>query len=106
MAQIPARRERAMCRPIRNLTQMRGFDITTHVCMLGGARAEACAIAVPGIGTGVRAPYSGVLSAYGLSRADMAEAQESRIGRNAASWRMKATASWMKTIVARTRRAS
>jgi 5-oxoprolinase (ATP-hydrolysing) len=37
----------AMCRPIRSLTQMRGFDITTHVlsCFGGAGPQHACAIA-------------------------------------------------------------
>jgi 5-oxoprolinase (ATP-hydrolysing) len=37
----------AMCRPIRALTQMKGFDITTHVlaCFGGAGGQHACAIA-------------------------------------------------------------
>jgi 5-oxoprolinase (ATP-hydrolysing) len=37
----------AMCRPIRNLTQMKGFDITTHVlaCFGGAGPQHACAMA-------------------------------------------------------------
>ena len=36
-----------MCRPIRALTQMKGFDITTHVlaCFGGAGGQHACAIA-------------------------------------------------------------
>lgn len=37
----------AMCRPIRNLTQMKGFDITTHIlaCFGGAGPQHACAMA-------------------------------------------------------------
>ena len=37
----------AMCRPIRNLTQMKGFDITTHklACFGGAGPQHACAMA-------------------------------------------------------------
>lgn len=36
-----------MCRPIRNLTQMKGFDITTHklACFGGAGPQHACAMA-------------------------------------------------------------
>lgn len=37
----------AMCRPIRNLTTMRGFDITTHAlgCFGGAGPQHCCAMA-------------------------------------------------------------
>jgi len=37
----------AMCRPIRNLTQMRGYDISTHIlaCFGGAGPQHACAMA-------------------------------------------------------------
>lgn len=40
----------AMCRPIRNLTTMRGFDITTHAlaCFGGAGPQHCCAIAKVG----------------------------------------------------------
>ncbi|RHY96995.1 hypothetical protein DYB35_006008 [Aphanomyces astaci] len=81
----------AMCRPIRNLTQMRGFDITTHVlaCFGGAGPQHACSIAkalgydvveayvVGGLTIWLHRMskvyiqrYSGILSAYGLSLAD------------------------------------
>ncbi|CAJ1921532.1 unnamed protein product [Cylindrotheca closterium] len=63
----------AMCRPIRNLTQMKGFDITSHtLACFGGAGAQhACNIAKAlGMSEVYVHRYSGVLSAYGLSLAD------------------------------------
>ena len=62
-----------MCRPIRNLTQMRGFDITTHTlaCFGGAGPQHACAIAKAlGMTKVFVHRYGGVLSAYGLSMAD------------------------------------
>ena len=63
----------AMCWPIRNLTQMRGFDITTHTlaCFGGAGPQHACAIAKAlGMTKVFVHRYGGVLSAYGLSMAD------------------------------------
>lgn len=63
----------AMCRPIRNLTQMRGFDITTHVlaCFGGAGPQHACAMAKAlGMSQVFVHRYGGVLSAYGLLLAD------------------------------------
>jgi len=63
----------AMCRPIRNLTQMKGFDITTHkLACFGGAGAQhACAMAKAlGMKRVFVHRYAGILSAYGLSMAD------------------------------------
>ncbi|KAK1743795.1 5-oxoprolinase [Skeletonema marinoi] len=63
----------AMCRPIRNLTQMRGFDITSHAlaCFGGAGPQHACAMArALGIKKVFVHRYGGVLSAYGLSMAD------------------------------------
>lgn len=63
----------AMCRPIRNLTQMKGFDITTHVlaCFGGAGGQHACKMAQAlGISRVFVHRYGGVLSAYGLMLAD------------------------------------
>jgi 5-oxoprolinase (ATP-hydrolysing) len=63
----------AMCRPIRNLTQMKGFDITTHVlaCFGGAGPQHACSMAKAlGMSKVFVHRYGGVLSAYGLSLAD------------------------------------
>ena len=63
----------AMCRPIRNLTQMKGFDIATHVlaCFGGAGPQHACAMAKNlGIKKVLVHRYGGILSAYGLSMAD------------------------------------
>jgi 5-oxoprolinase (ATP-hydrolysing) len=63
----------AMCRPIRNLTQMKGFDITTHIlaCFGGAGPQHACAMAKAlGMSRVFVHRYGGILSAYGLSLAD------------------------------------
>mmetsp|Transcript_6660 Transcript_6660/g.9775 ORF Transcript_6660/g.9775 Transcript_6660/m.9775 type:complete len:1388 (-) Transcript_6660:186-4349(-) len=63
----------AMCRPIRNLTQMKGYDITTHrlACFGGAGPQHACAIAKAlGMSKVFVHRYGGILSAYGLSMAD------------------------------------
>jgi 5-oxoprolinase (ATP-hydrolysing) len=64
----------AMCRPIRALTQMRGFDLTTHVlaCFGGAGPQHACAMArALGVSTIFISRFAGVLSAYGLLLADV-----------------------------------
>ncbi len=56
----------AMCRPIRNLTQMKGYDITTHklACFGGAGPQHACAIAKAlGMSKVFVHRYGGVLSA-------------------------------------------
>ncbi|KAF4750019.1 hypothetical protein FOZ62_007481 [Perkinsus olseni] len=63
----------AMCRPIRNMTQMRGYDVRTHVlaCFGGAGGQHACAMArALGIDTVFVHRFSGVLSAFGLALAD------------------------------------
>ena len=62
-----------MCRPIRNLTQMKGYDITTHrlACFGGAGPQHACAVAKAlGMSKVFIHRYGGILSAYGLSMAD------------------------------------
>lgn len=70
----------AMCRPIRNLTQMKGFDITSHVlaCFGGAGPQHACSMAQAlGMSKVLVHRYGGILSAYGLSLADaVGEEQE------------------------------
>ena len=69
-----------LSRPIRNLTQMRGFDITKHAlaCFGGAGPQHACAMArALGITKVYVHRYGGILSAYGLSMADaVVEEQE------------------------------
>ncbi|WFD18100.1 5-oxoprolinase (ATP-hydrolyzing) [Malassezia caprae] len=69
-----------MCRPIRSLTQARGFSTSKHVlaCFGGAGGQHACAIArALGISTVVVHKYSSILSAYGMALADRVfEAQE------------------------------
>jgi 5-oxoprolinase (ATP-hydrolysing) len=69
----------AMCRPIRNLTQMKGFDITTHklACFGGAGPQHACAMAKAlGMKQVFVHRYGGVLSAYGLSLADAVQEEQ------------------------------
>lgn len=70
----------AMCRPIRALTQMRGFDVSKHTlaCFGGAGGQHACAIARNlGMKKIFVHKYSGVLSAVGIGLADVVqEAQE------------------------------
>ena len=59
----------AMCRPIRELTQMRGYDAERHVlaCFGGAGGQHACAIArMLGMKTVFIHRHSGVLSAVGI----------------------------------------
>uniref|UniRef100_A0A7S3G9C2 5-oxoprolinase n=1 Tax=Palpitomonas bilix TaxID=652834 RepID=A0A7S3G9C2_9EUKA len=64
----------AMCRPIRSLTQARGFDTSNHVlaCFGGAGGQHACAIARS---LGIRRifvhRYSSILSAFGIGLADV-----------------------------------
>ena len=69
----------AMCRPIRNLTQMKGFDITTHTlaCFGGAGPQHACAMAKAlGMSRVFVHRYGGILSAYGLSMADAVQERQ------------------------------
>ncbi|XP_029033691.2 5-oxoprolinase [Osmia bicornis bicornis] len=69
-----------MCRPIRALTQAKGYDTSRHVlaCFGGAGGQHACAIARSlGMGTVFVHKYAGILSAYGMALADaVEEAQE------------------------------
>ncbi|XP_078052586.1 5-oxoprolinase [Augochlora pura] len=69
-----------MCRPIRALTQAKGYDPSRHVlaCFGGAGGQHACAIARSlGMDTVFVHKYAGILSAYGMALADVVqEAQE------------------------------
>ncbi|RSL84839.1 hypothetical protein CEP52_016327 [Fusarium oligoseptatum] len=69
-----------MCRPIRSLTEARGFEIDSHnLAVFGGAGGQhACEIAENlGISKVVMHKYSSLLSAYGMALAEVVqEAQE------------------------------
>lgn len=70
----------AMCRPIRALTQSRGYDTTKHVlaCFGGAGGQHACSIARElGMSKILIHKYAGILSAYGMALADVVyESQE------------------------------
>ncbi|GJQ08613.1 hypothetical protein GpartN1_g404.t1 [Galdieria partita] len=69
-----------MCRPIRSITEARGYDVSEHtLAVFGGAGGQhACAVArALGMKRVFVHRFSGILSAYGLGLAeDVAEAQE------------------------------
>jgi 5-oxoprolinase (ATP-hydrolysing) len=69
----------AMCRPIREITESKGYDTASHVlAAFGGAGPQhACAIArALGMSTVFVHRFCGILSAYGMGLADVvAEAQ-------------------------------
>ncbi|XP_049939893.1 5-oxoprolinase [Schistocerca serialis cubense] len=69
-----------MCRPIRALTQAKGYDTSRHVlaCFGGAGGQHACSIArALGMGTVFVHKYAGILSAFGMALADVVhEAQE------------------------------
>ena len=70
-----------MCRPIRALTQMRGYDVAQHVlaCFGGAGGQHACAIARSlGMRTIFVHRYSGILSAVGMGLAEVVEEQQVR----------------------------
>ncbi len=70
-----------MCRPIRALTQMKGYDVGQHTlaCFGGAGGQHACAIAQ---NLGMRNifvhRYAGVLSAVGISLADVVAEEQAR----------------------------
>ncbi|XP_034950692.1 5-oxoprolinase [Chelonus insularis] len=65
-----------MCRPIRALTQAKGYNTAMHVlaCFGGAGGQHACAIARSlGMSTVFVHKYAGILSAYGMALADVVE---------------------------------
>ncbi|KAK6052355.1 hydantoinase/oxoprolinase [Cooperia oncophora] len=61
-----------MCRPIRAITQARGYDTSAHVlaCFGGAGGQHACAVAQSlGISTVLIHKYASLLSAYGIAMA-------------------------------------
>ncbi|XP_011502377.1 PREDICTED: 5-oxoprolinase [Ceratosolen solmsi marchali] len=66
----------AMCRPIRAITQAKGYDTSRHVlaCFGGAGGQHACAIARSlGIKLVFVHKYAGILSAYGMALANIVE---------------------------------
>jgi len=69
----------AMCRPIRELTMAKGYDITEHcLATFGGAGGQhACAVArALGIRKVLIHKYAGILSAYGMGLADIVHEEQ------------------------------
>eukprot|EP00730_Choanoeca_flexa_P007915 TRINITY_DN12412_c0_g2_i1.p1 TRINITY_DN12412_c0_g2~~TRINITY_DN12412_c0_g2_i1.p1 ORF type:complete len:1293 (+),score=305.35 TRINITY_DN12412_c0_g2_i1:21-3899(+) len=69
----------AMCRPIRSLTQARGYNVSNHVlaCFGGAGGQHACAIARSLNMAKIHiSKYSGILSAYGLAAADVVREEQ------------------------------
>ncbi|KYR00331.1 hypothetical protein DLAC_03073 [Tieghemostelium lacteum] len=64
----------SMCRPIRNITESKGYDCSQHVlaCFGGAGGQHACAIAQNlGMPKVFIHKFSGILSAYGLGLANL-----------------------------------
>jgi 5-oxoprolinase (ATP-hydrolysing) len=72
--------DESMARPIRNLTEARGFETSSHhlACFGGAGGQHACSVAASlGISRIIIHKYSSVLSAYGLALAEVVkESQE------------------------------
>ncbi|KAI5289977.1 hypothetical protein KEM54_002763 [Ascosphaera aggregata] len=72
--------DESMSRPIRALTEARGFDTSVHhlACFGGAGGQHACSVAnVLGISRVIIHRYSSILSAYGMTLADVVnEAQQ------------------------------
>jgi 5-oxoprolinase (ATP-hydrolysing) len=69
----------AMCRPIRSLTEGKGYEISKHrLAVFGGAGGQhACEIATKlGIKTVIIHKYSSILSAYGMALADVVHEEQ------------------------------
>ena len=75
----------AMCRPIKSLTQARGYDPKDHILSIfGGAGGQhACGLAklldIPKVYIN---KYAGILSAYGLSKAEIVEELQEPVNRS------------------------
>ncbi|KAF6003804.1 hypothetical protein F1559_001736 [Cyanidiococcus yangmingshanensis] len=66
----------AMCRPIRSMTESRGYDPAQHVlaCFGGAGGQHACAVASNlGMSTVYIHRYAGILSAYGIGLSESVE---------------------------------
>ena len=77
----------AMCRPIRAITQGKGYDTSTHLlaCFGGAGGQHACAVARSlGISTVVVPRYAGILSAFGLALADVVYEKQEPAGKELA----------------------
>lgn len=73
----------AMCRPIRALTQARGFDTAQHAlaCFGGAGGQHACSIARElGMRVVLVHKYAGILSAYGMALADVVQEDQRPCG--------------------------
>jgi len=69
----------AMCRPIRALTQGKGYDTAKHAlaCFGGAGGQHACSIARSlGMSTVIVHKYAGILSAFGMALADVVHEEQ------------------------------
>ena len=69
----------AMCRPIRALTQGKGYDTSRHAlaCFGGAGGQHACSIARSlGMSTVIVHKYAGILSAFGMALADVVHEEQ------------------------------
>lgn len=69
----------AMCRPIRAITEGKGYSASTHVltCFGGAGGQHACSVARSlGIGKVFIHRFAGILSAYGMALADIVHEEQ------------------------------
>ncbi len=96
-----------MVRPIRQISVQRGFDIKEHVlATFGGAGPQhCCGIARKlGIGTIFIHRFSGILSAYGIGRADVVSERQQPASLVLAPENMARILADLDSLAARTRR--
>ena len=77
--------DESMARPIRNLTQARGFETAAHhlACFGGAGGQHACSVAASlGISRVIIHKYSSVLSAYGLALAEVVKESQEPVSAN------------------------
>lgn len=77
--------DESMARPIRNLTQARGFETASHhlACFGGAGGQHACTVAASlGISRIIIHKYSSVLSAYGLALAEVVKESQEPVSTN------------------------
>ncbi|KAJ5156875.1 hypothetical protein N7492_009678 [Penicillium capsulatum] len=80
--------DESMARPIRNLTEARGFETASHhlACFGGAGGQHACSVAASlGISRITIHKYSSVLSAYGLALAEVVKESQEPVSSDYAS---------------------
>ncbi|XP_026678310.1 5-oxoprolinase [Diaphorina citri] len=76
--------DETMCRPIRAVTQARGYDTQDHIlaCFGGAGGQHACSVARSlGISSVYTHRYAGILSAFGMACADVVHEEQEPCGK-------------------------